>query len=137
MRPSGTLHPAYSPIHTGIRPDSTHGWSVAGILALSVTKAADAFTTFFGLTFVASLQERNPAIAAVIGEIGLLPALIGCSLLIIVAITVFTETVAGWLSRRGDASRSHVRIVYALGYGLPSAIHVLVATHNVALLGVW
>lgn len=102
---------------------------------LSITKAADATTTFFGLAFVASIQERNPLVATVIGELGLLPALIGCSLLIVVAIAAFTETAAGWLSRRDDASRRDVRIVQVLGYGLPSAIYVLVAVHNAVLLG--
>lgn len=134
MRPPGNL-PASRRIHTGTRPESTHQWSLAGVLVLSLTKAADAATTFFGLAFVASLQERNPLIATVIEEIGLLPALIGCSLIIVVAIAAFTETAAGWLSRRNDASRRHVRIVQVLGYGLPSVIYVLVAVHNAVLLG--
>lgn len=110
--------------------------AVIGVLALAATKTTDFTTTVVGLRASPLIVERNPVAVAFIEEYGLVPGLLGLSLLSVAAIVVLIEGVF-WAARplfathRGRLSPRTAR--YAC-YGVACLCNLSFAAHNTAVI---
>lgn len=113
---------------------ATGRWTLVAVTFVALTKIADAVTTYAGLA--AGHREANPIAAAVIAQVGAVPALIAMVLAcVITAITVIEGSAA--VLRRLDATRKYVPWARASWYLLAIAFHLMVVSNNIAVLAGW
>lgn len=107
--------------------------SLSGMFLLLTTKFADALTTGVALGYVPEIYERNPIAWYAFDTLGIARGLLVGSFVIVVGITVVTETASMAIAvRRRD--RHLTPLVRAVGYGLPSLVFAAVAIHNVTVI---
>lgn len=107
-------------------------WTAIGVGALFASKFADALTTTVGLLYL-SMHEANPVMRWLFAEVSVVPGLVISTLLVVVGLTAVTEAGAA-LVVRFEPDRRWVRRVRYVGYGVPSLVFTVVATHNLVLI---
>lgn len=111
-------------------PEPSRAWGVAGVAA---TKGLDGITTMVGLAAAPWIVERNAFVASVMEAIGVAPALLLIGLATIATIVLATEAAVALSSRTSD-EMPHPGVIRLVGYGLPSLLHVAIATYNVSVI---
>lgn len=102
-------------------------------LALVVVgQAADTATTLYGLR-APGVYERNPLVAAVVGEVGAVAGLLATNVLAFVLLVLGVELGAQYCRRRGTAA-GRVRLLRTASYLLFAAVGFAAAVHNVQVL---
>ena len=117
-------------------PSIEHGneWWVAWVGFLGVSKALDAGTTAFGLTFVPGLAEANPFPATVFGSVGVGTGLLVLSVLTVVVVTLVTEAGARYLEGHEEAADWSPTATRLVGYAPLSIVFLAAALHNAGLI---
>jgi hypothetical protein len=103
-----------------------------GVAALIATRSLDIVTTVFGLALVPQLEEANPVARVVFEELGVLGGSLFLSLAALVFVTLATELGVRSVERSGGPGNA--RILRYVGYGVPSAVSLAAALHNVRLI---
>lgn len=112
-------------------PEPSRAWGVAGVAA---TKGLDGITTMVGLAAAPWIVERNAFVASVMDAIGVAPALLLVGLATIVTIVLATEAAVVLSSRSTSGEMPRPGVIRLVGYGLPSLLHVAIATYNVSVI---
>lgn len=109
-------------------------WALVAVLA--ATKAADVVTTFVGLRAFSGIHEANPVAVAAMAVLGVPLALLALAAVTVLVVTAVTELVAATVAADAATPPWGTTAVKLTGYGLASAVHVVVAARNAALIAV-
>lgn len=105
-----------------------------GVVGVAATKGLDGVTTIVGLAAAPWIVERNVFVASVMDAIGVAPALLLVGLATIAAIVLTTETAVSLSNRSMNGEMPSPGVIRLVGYGLPSLIHVGIATYNLSVI---
>lgn len=112
-------------------PEPSRAWGVFGVTA---TKGLDGITTMVGLAAAPWIVERNLFVASVMDTIGVAPALLLIGLTVIAAIVLATEMAVHLSLRSMDPEILPPGAIRLVGYGLPSLIHLSIASYNLSII---
>jgi len=104
-----------------------------GIIALALTKTADAVTTILGLTQISGVIEQNPVTAAFIANFGLVPGLAIVGLGSVVLVTLITEIGGRVLAGPGDHGEIR-RLMRLTGFGSATVVSLIPVILNTRIL---
>lgn len=105
-----------------------------GVLGVASTKGLDGVTTLVGLAAAPWIVERNVFVASMMETIGVAPALLLIGLATIATIVLVTETAIHLSQRSASHEMPRPGAIRLVGYGLPSLIHVGIATYNLSII---
>lgn len=112
-------------------PEPSRTWGVLGVAA---TKGLDGITTLVGLAAAPWIVERNVFVASVMDAVGVAPALLLISLATVATIVLVSETAVRLSQRSTSHEMPKPGTIRLVGYGLPSLIHVSIASHNLLVI---
>lgn len=112
-------------------PKPTRTWGVLGVTA---TKGLDGITTMVGLAAAPWIVEQNVFVASVMDAIGVAPALLLISIATIATIVLVSETAVLLSQRSTSHEMPRPGVIRLVGYGLPSLIHVGIASYNLSVI---
>lgn len=112
-------------------PEPSRMWGVLGVAA---TKGLDGITTMVGLAAAPWIIERNVFVASVMDAIGVAPALLLVGLATIATIVIVTETAIHFSQQSEGHEMPRPGAIRLVGYGLPSFIHVCIASYNLTVI---
>lgn len=105
-----------------------------GIAAVALTMSFDAASTVAGLALAPVLAEQNPIARTMFESVGVLAGVTLVSTVAVLLVVAATELAVRYLDERTDPGTDVRPAVRLVGYGVPSAVSLAVAVHNVALL---